>query len=74
MSRQVLTFPLDLMPYSQYSTRSLVSYRGATAGADANHHTGPGHGGRTGLQSGIRPPSPRAQWDDGEASRKAQIH
>lgn len=52
----------------------LVLSRGAAARADADHHTGPGDGGGTGLESGVRAPSPRAQWDDRETPRKAEIH
>lgn len=60
---------------SHFSTKMLVLFsRGPTARADADHHTGPGYCGRTGLQSGICPPSPRAQWDNREASRKEKIH
>lgn len=52
----------------------LVFSRGAAARADVDHYAGPGDGGRTGLQSGIHPPSPCAQWDDRETSGKAEIH
>lgn len=52
----------------------LIFSRGATARADVDHHSGPGDGGWTGLQSGIHPPSPCAQWDYRETSGKETIY